>query len=233
MRNVLTLCLLLLAGCAGSPPPPAPMESAPYEPIERSGGTELKPSEDSQQVEAAEADDEAAQRVIISTADLRLETQNPDSVHHEVVAIGLNLGGYILKSTPDETSLRLPAVSFHDALERIENLGKVVDKDISGEDITDQYRDLEMRLDNALKTRERYLRLLSEAMGLQETLRMERELERINLLIENLKGQINRFSHLTRYATITVETSRKTRSGPVAFALEQMYNGVKWLFVWK
>ncbi len=230
MRTVLILCLFLLAGCGGAPPPTS--ESTAYEPLQQNGKAEPVLSQNSPRGKNPASDDEVAQRVIISTAELKLETEDPDSVHREVVEIGLNLGGYILKSTPNQTSLRLPAVSFHDALQQIETLGRVTDKDISGKDITSQYRDLELRLANALRTRERYLRLLAEAKGLQETVRMEKELERLNLRIENLKGKINRLSHLTRYATLTVETSQKTRSGPVAFALEQMYNGVKWLFVW-
>lgn len=229
MRTVLTLCLLLLAGCGGAPPG----ASAPYEPVELSPETSIKPAEVVSRPDETSADASASRRIVISTADLRLETEKPDSVHQQTVEIGLDYGGYILKSTPEQTSVRLPALSFHAALGRIEKLGKVIDRDISGEDITEQYRDLEIRLANALKTRERYLGLLKQAKNLQEIMRVESELERINRLIETLKGQINRYSDLTRYSTITVNTSQQTRSGPVGFAFEQMYKGVKWLFVRK
>ncbi len=230
MRTVLTLCLLLLAGCGGGPPPPSEPPTL-FRATQHSQGLAIKPVGASHQLKSAEADDEESRRIIISTADLRVETENPDSVHARIIEVALDCGGYVLKSTPDQTSIRLPAAEFHGALAGIELLGAIVDKKISGNDITEKYRDLEIRLDNAVKTRDRYLKLLDQARNLQEILRVEKELERMNHEIETLKGQINRLSHLTRYSTITVNTRQKTRPGPIGYALERVYKGVKWLFV--
>jgi len=226
VKTMLMLCLLLLASCASRPPAPSEPSTA-YRAIKLPEGQTVKTAE------MSEPDDETFRRIIISTADLRLETENPDSVHSRTVEVALDCGGYVLNSTPDQTSIRLPATEFHEALTEIEGLGAVVDKKISGNDITEKYRDLEIRLANALKTRGRYLKLLDEANNLQEIFRVEKELERMNHEIETLKGQINRLSHLTRYSTITVNTRQKTRSGPVGYALESVYKGVKWLFVRK
>jgi hypothetical protein len=66
----------------------------------------------------------------------------------------------VLSSGRDKTTLRVLAIHFKEALGQIEKPGKVTDKNISGEDVTEEYRDLEIRLDSAEKTRKRYLELL-------------------------------------------------------------------------
>jgi hypothetical protein len=55
----------------------------------------------------------------------------------------------------------------------------VKDKNIAGEDVTEEYRDLEIRLDSAEKTRQRYLELLNKAERVKEILKIEKELERL------------------------------------------------------
>jgi len=100
-----------------------------------------------------------------------------------------------------------------------------------GEDVTEEYRDLEIRLDSAEKTRKRYLELLNKAEKVDEILKIERELERLNGEIDLLKGKINRLTHLAQYATITVQTSNGVKKGVLGYAFYGVYSGVKWLFV--
>lgn len=139
--------------------------------------------------------------------------------------------GYVLNSGEGSTSIRIPALGFNNALDEILMLGEVISREISGEDVTEQYHDLQMRLANAEKTRLRYLELLNKAKDIDEIFRVEKELERINQQIEIYKGKIEKLSHLTAYSTITVNTTPEIKPGPVGYVFEQMYKGVKWLFV--
>jgi predicted nucleic acid-binding Zn-ribbon protein len=137
-----------------------------------------------------------------------------------------------LSSGGNETSIRIPSTGFNSAIEDIEKLGEIIEKKLSGNDVTEQYSDPETRLDNAEKTRQRYLALLERAESMDEILRLEKELERLNIRIEMLKGKIERLSHLIHYCTITVKSFKEVEPGPVAYAFYQLYSGVKWLFVW-
>lgn len=171
------------------------------------------------------------ERLIISSANLEIKTERSDSLHNEVMDIAIKYDGYVLSSGNEITTIRLPAISFEKALDDIEKLGKVIDKNVSGKDVTEQYRDLEIRLENAAKTRERYLALLERADNINEILKLEKELERFNEKIESLKGSLKRLTHLLQYSSITVKTFERIKPGPIGYAVYQIYSGVKWLFV--
>jgi hypothetical protein len=173
------------------------------------------------------------ERMIVSSATIRLKSQEPDWVHDRVIEFALSCKGYVLYSGEGKTTVRVPAACFKPAIADIESLGEVFSKEITGQDVTEEYHDLNTRLDNAEKTRLRYLALLDKAKNLEEILRIEKELERLNQNIEQLKGKIERMSHIVAYSSITVETTEPARPGPVGYAFYGLYKGIEWLFVWK
>lgn len=177
-------------------------------------------------------DTEVDDRLIVSSADLEIKTDQSDTLHNRVISLADTYGGYVLSSAGNETSIRIPSTGFNSAIEDIEKMGETIEKKLSGNDVTEQYKDLDTRLDNAEKTRQRYLALLERAKSMEEILRLEKELERLNTQIEVLKGKIERLSHLVQYSTITVRSFKEVEPGPVAYAFYQLYSGVRWLFVW-
>ncbi|MCB0737835.1 MAG: DUF4349 domain-containing protein [Bacteroidetes bacterium] len=102
---------------------------------------------------------------------------------------------------------------------------------LSGQDLTAQYLDFEIRLENAEKARARYLELLEKAENVESALLVEKELERLNGTIDMLIGQMNRMNHLTTYATITVRISERVKPGPLGYLGMGLYHAFKWLFV--
>ncbi|MEL6720337.1 MAG: DUF4349 domain-containing protein, partial [Bacteroidota bacterium] len=82
------------------------------------------------------------------------------------------------------------------------------------------------------KTRQRYLELLNKAEKVNEILEIERELERINIDIESMKGQLKRLDGQVDYATITVNLQEKVKPGPLSAVGVGLYKVVRWLFVW-
>lgn len=171
-------------------------------------------------------------RMVISSAFIRIESQTPDTVHARVIDMAVKYKGYVLSSANGSTSIRIPAVGYRSAIKEVEVLGNVKDEKYSGEDITDDYKDLETRLESAEKSRTRYLALLDKANTVNEILSIEREIERLDKEIEMYKGKLGRLSHLVQYATITVTTVNEIRPGPAGYLFYGLYSGIKWLFVW-
>lgn len=173
------------------------------------------------------------ERLVISNAYLSLESAHPDTVHERLAELAVKYRGYIVNSSETATTLRIPITGYHDLIAEIEKLGKVKDKNLTGQDVTEDYRDLEIWLDSAEKSRQRYLSLLDKAEKVEEILSIEREIERLNREIEQYKGKLQRMAHLVQYATITVNTIDEIKPGPFGYLVYGLYKGVEWLFVWK
>jgi hypothetical protein len=225
IRTAIVVCCiaLFLSGCAGK-------KLSVNEPVSSPLGT--KKLATLGQASAVPTDED---RMIVSTAALNIKSPNPDSVQLAVIALAYAGGGYVLNSGENITSIRIPTTGYADALAAIEQMGRVLERKITGQDVTEEYVDLVTRLDNLEKTRQRFLSLLQKATELNAIVQMEKELAALTSQIEILKGKINRLAHLVEYTTITVVVTPEAppiRLGPVAWVAKQAYVGVRSLFIW-
>jgi hypothetical protein len=175
---------------------------------------------------------QTADRKMIYDADITLIVKKTDTATAKVIKIARKYKGYVLNTGTNYTTIRVAADSMHYAIAEIEKIGHVKYKNLYAEDITEEYADLTVRLDNATKARARYLELLAKATTVEETLKVEKELERLATEIELLEGKINRLNHLTEFSTITVTIQKKVQPGPVGFVFKYVFKGIKYLFVW-
>ena len=248
MRSIVTVvslsALVFLIGCGAKP------KAIETMPVNRVGDTiratpgfvressadnnELKYKAASTMANASEQSPNGNEldRMVISSAFIRIESPISDTVHARVIDMAAKYNGYVLSSANGSTSIRIPAVGYRSAIKDVEMLGNVIDEKLNDEDITDDYKDLQTRLESAEKSRQRYLTLLDRANTVSEILSIEREIERLDKEIEMYKGRLGRLSHLVQYATITVTTVEEVRPGPVGYAFYGLYKGLKWLFVW-
>ena len=105
--------------------------------------------------------------------------------------------------------VRVPAQQFYAALDKLETLGQVSDRYVRAQDVTDAFRDLEMRLRNAEAVRDRLVKLLDKAPDVPQSLEVERELDRITERIELLKGQLKSMGDRIAFSTITIRFQAK------------------------
>lgn len=171
-------------------------------------------------------------RMMIYNANVTVIVKKPDTANVQIVKIAKKYNGYVLNTGSTYTTIRVKADSLYYALAEIAELGKVKNKNVYAEDITEEYTNLTIRLENAQKARTRYLELLEKTANVEETLAIEKELERLNTDIDLLEGKINKLSHLEEYSTITVYVQKKVKPGPVGFVFKYLYKGVRYLFVW-
>ncbi|MGD1841483.1 MAG: DUF4349 domain-containing protein [Thermonemataceae bacterium] len=168
---------------------------------------------------------------IISSAYLTLVCVSPDSTAKTLETIANKYEGYALELGTQRAVLRVEAESIDAALEEIKQLGEAKNLTRKAEDVTDQYADAQIRLENAEKTRNRYLELLKKAEDVEATLLVEKELQRLTTEIELLKGTIERLEHLSTFATISITLTEKKKKGVLGVVFVGLYEGVKWLFV--
>jgi hypothetical protein len=174
---------------------------------------------------------EEPERKVLYDAYITLSAKDTELAAKQVEEIAKKYEGYVLQSGTYATTIRVKSDKLKLAIADIEILGKVQNQSISGQDVTEQYLDYGIRLENAEKARLRYLELLEKAENVEAALLCEKELERLNETIETLKGKMNRIDHLVEFSTITVTIKEKKKPGLIGYVGMGLYYSVKWLFV--
>jgi Domain of unknown function (DUF4349) len=154
---------------------------------------------------------------IIKNADIRLQVKDTDIAVNRSTQIVSDLGGYIVSSRIwyqdyynhnlmyGTLTLGVPVDEFEHALTRLRELSvKVLDETASGEDVTDQYVDLQSQLNNLEATRARIQDFLKDAKTVDEALRVNQQLADIEGQIEQIKGRMNYISDRSAFSTITI-----------------------------
>jgi hypothetical protein len=160
-------------------------------------------------------------RKVIQTADYEIEVPVGDfqDRYNDVTDMAAKYGGYVIAaessvSGSDGDQLKQGYITiriantgdnFTDAQKELESLGKVVSRQISGEDVSEQYVDLQSRLRNAESQQAQLLALMEKAETIDEILMIQSRLDEVQMEIEQLKGSIDYLETQTDFATITVE----------------------------
>lgn len=228
MKNTLFLIFLLLLVITGSSCTASRPSAPAYGQDQRlkESGPEFLFKDQSVEAYGVELE-----RKVLFSAFLSLTVENPDTANAQILRIAKKFNGYANESGTYRTVIRIRSNKLDQAIGEISQLGKVKDKNITGQDVTEEFRDYQIRLENAEKARNRYLELLAKAENVEAALKVERELERLNETIDLLKGKINRINHLEEFSTIHINLQEKKKPGILGYIGLGLYHSVKWLFV--
>jgi hypothetical protein len=203
-----------------APPPPAPPPPPGQPRLAQNtvGGQPGDRKDDAKTNETAEkaAGKIGAQRspILIYTASFQMAVFEVASSLAEVDRITREVGGFITKRTDRQITVRVPAARFFETVGRLEKLGDVTQRDVSAQDVTEEYLDIEVRLRNARAMRDRLEQLLAKANTVQDSLMIERELNRIASEIERMEGRLKFLRDRAAYSTITISFESKRLATP-------------------
>lgn len=136
-----------------------------------------------------------------------------------------SLGGFLIQSNldkPEESangsiSIRVPDNKLNDALEAFRAVGlRVINEQISGQDVTDQYTDLDARLATLSKTKLKFEDILDKAVTVQDLLNVQQQIISLQSQIDSVKGQQQYLSQSAKLSKITVYLSTDEFSLPYA-----------------
>jgi hypothetical protein len=151
-----------------------------------------------------EIDSSQNERIVIYNAVINVVVERISDSMNKIKIVVSSMGGYMQEMSSNSITLKIPAARFQDAIAEVENLGEVTRKVIKGSDVTEEMRDLKVRLGNAEQVRDRLIKLLDRAETIEEMLNIEKELERVTEKIELLKGKIQYLQDKTVFSTLTV-----------------------------
>jgi hypothetical protein len=153
---------------------------------------------------------------IVKTAVITLEVRKGafDRRFQEATLVAARHGGFVSSSQTFEAEhrsgtivLRVPAAQFDAVLGELRRIGKVKGEEISGQDVTAQFVDLESRLRNWEAQEAVLLRLMAKARSIEDSIKVQRQLQEVQFAIEEIKGQLRYLTDQTDFATVTVSVA--------------------------
>ncbi|MBI2845940.1 MAG: DUF4349 domain-containing protein [Chloroflexi bacterium] len=219
MKRLLVFAILTLAiaGCATVAPTPPDIGIAPLPPERGLVEPEVPvavPGED------FAGQPELQERMIVRTAEITMVVENTEESLNRIEALAIQLGGYVSNSQSWKQeeqlfafiTIRVPADRFDNARQDIKDLAVEPPTETQNtQDVTQEFVDLEARLENLQRTEEELQILLTEVRQrsgkVQDILEIFRELTAIRQQIEQLQGQIQYLDNLVALASITVSLS--------------------------
>lgn len=199
-------------GAAPMPVTPAPMEPSvppPLIDLAGVGGSLAGPPVESspQPTETSASESPRTAPLLIYTGRIVLAIFNVTESQERALALVEAMGGYSAQRSGQSMVFRVPAERFREALEQLAALGDVLSLDWKADDVSDQFRDLQIRLRNATEMRARLEALLQRAERVEDALQIEQQLERITLDIERIRGELRSLGDRIAFSTIEVAFS--------------------------
>lgn len=106
--------------------------------------------------------------------------------------------------------IRIPSTNFEKFISDIETGdGEILYKEIDARDVTDQFIDLETRLENKRNYLIRYNDLLKKANSVKEILEIEEKIRGLEEEIESTTGRLKYLSDLVDYSTLDLTISKQ------------------------
>lgn len=126
-------------------------------------------------------------------------------------------------------TIRIPNQYFDAFISEISSGVKHFDtKEISQQDVTEEYIDVASRMQSKKKLEERYIQLLSKANKVSEMLEIEKKLAEIREEIEAKEGQLKYLENRVALSTITIEmyTVNASESGATVSYGRKIWNSI-------
>ncbi len=148
------------------------------------------------------------ERKLIRNGDISLEVSDLEKTQAAIEDWVKEFGGYISSSNNGEKSssytVRIPSEKFDSAMDAVGALGTLKNKNISTQDVSDQFYDLQSRLETKKVLREKLNGYLRQANSMQDILKVESELNSVQSDIESMEGRLKRLTSQIDFSTISV-----------------------------
>ena len=163
--------------------------------------------------------DATALRRVIRTGQLAIEVEKFDDAARRLLEIAEGAGGFVAESSYAEEDglprgtfvLRAPAGRFGEVVRKVETLGTVQRRQVSGQDVTEEFIDVEARVRNLERHETRLLAFMDRATKIPDLMAIEQEVARVRGEIERLTGRLRYLSNRIDLATVQVEVSQKSK----------------------
>jgi hypothetical protein len=157
---------------------------------------------------------DAIDKKIIKNGYLTVNVKNADEASGKITQIAKDNGGDVFSSNFFEIkkdvksgniTVKVPVANFENTYNEIKKVATlVVQESTSGQDVTEEYADLQSQLKNKQAEEQQFVQILGQAQKIQDILDVTQQLSRVRGEIEQLQGRIKFLHSQTDLASISV-----------------------------
>jgi Domain of unknown function (DUF4349) len=167
----------------------------------------------------------AMERKIIRDADLTMEVPSTIETQRRVTSIAESHGGFVVTSEAKQREavepakrtldiklvVRVPSNQFGAALNEIEGLAtNLTQRNVTGQDVTEEFIDLEARLKTQKALEIQFLEIMRQAKKVADALEVQSQIADVRTEIEKLEGRRRFLESRTSLSSITVNIQSPT-----------------------
>lgn len=159
----------------------------------------------------------ATDRKIVRNAELNLEAESPEKAQREITTIAENNGGFVVESQQSSSdvktttrdvvvmSVRVPATKFGETLDAIrKTAGRVIEESVKGQDVTEEFIDIEARLKTQKALEQQYMEIMKRANSVEDALNVHSQLADVRGEIEKVEGRKRFLENQASLSTIKI-----------------------------
>jgi hypothetical protein len=175
--------------------------------------------------DAANVASQAFDRKIIRNANLTLEVGSPSDTQPQIVSIAESHQGFVVTSestqrTADDKTkpeitvnlvVRVPASQFNQVLQEVRAVGRKIQEKVTGQDVTEEFMDLEARIKNQKALELQFLEIMKRAGKVEDALSVQTQLANVRTEIEKLEGRRRFLENQSSLSTINVTLQPPTQ----------------------
>ena len=165
-------------------------------------------------------------RKIVRNAELSQEANSPEEAQQKITALAESKGGFVVESQQSSSdtkittrdvvtmTVRVPAQKFSEALDEIRKASsRVVTESVKGEDVTEEFIDIEARLKAKRSLEQQFVEIMKRANTVGDALSVQSELAEVRGEIERIEGRKRFLENQASLSTIKIRLQT-----PTAFA---------------
>ncbi len=175
------------------------------------------------------------ERKIIRNADLKIETNSPEESQQKITQIADSKNGFVIETSQTNSNvqtttrdvinmtIRVPAAKFDEAMTEIRATGnRVIQETVKGQDVTEEFIDIEARLKAQRALEEQFLEIMKRATAVEDALNVQRELANVRGEIEKIEGRKRFLENQSSLSTIKIvlQTPTSLSASPSGFFYE-------------
>lgn len=168
--------------------------------------------------------EDVSSRLVIKEGEFNMVVKDVVESAKKIIQYAKKKGGWVVQSNIQEVEdlptanviVRVPVGKFDETMTFIRGLAvKVNYEKSSGQDVTEEYVDLESRLKSLRKTKEQLLTIMEKAKTIEEILRIQSEISNIQSQIEQTKGSMLYLERSAETGTITANLALSEELLPI------------------